>query len=258
MEEKNYAGLEQSLARTETDAEATLTAANKVVSSIKKFRDAAKKGNLRELPKMMEAAEQAIAALRQQFANAKEGWDFDEETYLSGGGFHLELVEAARQAGVKIFEQHGIIYCYPFLIRIRPQEQTVLINKIKERRLRPSVLAGHLKQLQNRPVRFRSEPFLESIFAAYKNLLSHQSEALGKPKKLLDIYQLLTLLPGQSKEYSQEEFARDIYLLEKSGVTTTKQGLVWRLFPPSRAKGLRLITEEGVERYYYTISFEGP
>lgn len=44
MEEKNYAGLEQSLARTETDAEATLTAANKVVSSIKKFRDAAKKG----------------------------------------------------------------------------------------------------------------------------------------------------------------------------------------------------------------------
>jgi hypothetical protein len=250
--------LEQSLARTEADAEATLKAATVVVSSVKKFRDAAKKGNLRELHKTLESAEQAIAALRQQFSNAEAGWDFDEETYFSGMAFHAEMVEAARQAGVKIFEQHGIIYCYPFLIRVRPQDQTVLINKIKERRLRPSVLAGHLKELQNRPVRFKSEIFLESIFIAYKNLLAHQSEAFGKPKKLMDIYELLTLLPGQSKEYSQEEFARDIYLLEKSGVTATRKGLVWRLFPPSRARGLRLITEEGMERYYYTISFERP
>ena len=140
--------------RPRPDAEATLTAANRVVSSIKKFRDAAKKGNLRELPKMMEAAEQAIGALRQQFANAKESWEFDEETYLSGGGFHSELVETAKQAGVKIFERDGMIYCYPFLIRIKTQERTILIDKIKERRLRPSFLAGHLKELQNRPVRF--------------------------------------------------------------------------------------------------------
>jgi len=250
--------LEQSLASTEADAEATLKAATSVVSSVKKFRDAAKKGNLRELHRTMDAAEQAIAALRQQFSNAQAGWDFDEETYFSGTAFHTEMIEAARQAGVKIAGQHGIIYCYPFLIRVRPQDQTVLINKIKERRLRPSVLARHLKELQNRPVRFRSEAFLESIYTAYATLLAHQSEASGKPKKLMDIYRLLTLLPGQSKEYSQEDFARDIYLLEKSGVTTTNQGFVWRLPPPSRAIGLRLITEEGSERYYFTISFERP
>ena len=115
------ASLEQSLARTEADAEATLKAATNVVSSVKKFRDAAKKGNLRELHKTMDAAEQAIAALRQQFSNAQAGWDFDEETYFSGMAFHAEMLEAARQAGVKIFEQHGIIYCYPFLIRISPR-----------------------------------------------------------------------------------------------------------------------------------------
>jgi len=91
METQHSASLEQSLARTEADAEATLTTANKVVSSVKKFRDAAKKGNLRELPRMIEVTEQAIAALRQQFINAKESWDFDEETYFSGGGFQSEL-----------------------------------------------------------------------------------------------------------------------------------------------------------------------
>ena len=71
------AGLEQSLAATEAEAEATLKAANKVVSSIKKFREAAKEGNLLELPRMIEATEQAIGALQQQFANAKESWDFN-------------------------------------------------------------------------------------------------------------------------------------------------------------------------------------
>jgi hypothetical protein len=257
------ASIEQSLAKTEADAEATLTAANKVVSAIKKFRDAAKKGNLREIPKMMETAEQTIAALRQQFANAKEGWDFDEETYISSGDFRAELIEAARQAGVKIFERDGMIYCYPFLIRIKPQERNILIDKIKERRLRPSFLARHLRELQNKPVRFKSQDFLECLFKAYSRMLSQQKgEALinGKLVKLLDIYQLLTLLPGQSREYTKEEFARDIYLLDKSGISKTNNGFALSLIPPATAgktlgKSLKVITEGGQEKSYYGISF---
>jgi hypothetical protein len=261
METQHSANLEQSLARTEASAEATLTSVNKVASSVKKLRDAAKKGNLRELPRMIEATEQAIAALRQQFANAKESWDFDEETYLSGEGFHSELIQAARQAGVKIFEQFGMIYCYPYLIRIKAQERTILIDKIKERRLRPSFLARHLKELQNRPVRFKSQAFLECLFTAYSKILSQQKEdalATGKVIKLLDIYQLLTLLPGQSKEYTAEEFARDIYLLDKGVVATTSKGFVMKLVPPGRdiRRSLRVITEEGQERLYYGISFK--
>ena len=253
------ASLEQSLARTEADAEVTLTSANKVVSAIKKFRDAAKKGNLREIPKMMEAAEQTIAALRQQFANAKEGWDFDEETYISSGDFRAELIEAARQAGVKIFEQFGMIYCHPFLIRIRPQERTILIDKIIERRLRPSILAKRLKELQNRPGRFKPPAFLECLFTAYSKILLNQ-KIEGKIVKLFDIYDLLTLLPGQSKEYTKAEFARDIYLIDKSGVSTTNQGFVLNLVPPGRdiKRSLRVITEEGQERLYYGISFKRP
>jgi hypothetical protein len=253
------ASLEQSLARTEADAEATLTAANRVVSSIKKFRDAAKNGNLRELPKMMEAAEQTIAALRQQFANAKESWDFDEETYISSRVFHSELIEAARQAGVKIFEQFGMIYCHPYLIRIKPQERTILIDKIIERRLRPSFLARRLKELQNRHGRFKPPAFLECLFTAYSKIILNQ-KIEGKVVKLFDIYDLLTLLPGQSKEYTKAEFARDIYLVDKSGVSTTTQGFVLSLVPTGRdiKRSLKVITEEGQERLYYGISFKRP
>ena len=264
METQLSARLEQSLARTEPDAEATLTTANKVVSSVKKFRDAAKKGNLRELPRMIEVTEQAIAALRQQFINAKESWDFDEETYFSGGGFQSELVEAARQAGVKIFKQHEMIYCYPYLIRIKAQERAIQIDKMVERRLRPSILAKHLRELQNKPAKFKSQAFLECLFTAYSMILSRHSEeamATGKIVKLLDIYQLLTLLPGQSKEYTKEEFARDIYLLDKSGIANTNQGFVLNLVVPSTGgkslqKSIRVINEDGQEKKYYGISFK--
>lgn len=97
--------LEKSLAKTESDAETALKAASAVVSSLKKFRGAAHVGNLRELRKAIEVAEQAIATLRQQFANAKEGWDFNEDTYLSSSAFRSELLQTAKQMAVKIFEQ---------------------------------------------------------------------------------------------------------------------------------------------------------
>ncbi len=67
--------LEKALARTEADADAALKAATAAVSSLKRFRSAAQTGNLRELRRTIDVAGQAISALRQQFSNAKEGWN---------------------------------------------------------------------------------------------------------------------------------------------------------------------------------------
>src|SRR3990172_9046748 len=96
--------LEKTLAKTEADADATLKAAIAAVSSLKKFRTAAQTGNLRELRKTLDASEQAITALRQQFTNAKEGWTLDEEAHLSNKAFTSEILEAAGQIGLKISE----------------------------------------------------------------------------------------------------------------------------------------------------------
>ena len=96
--------LEEALAKTDADADAALKAASAAIRSLKKFRAAASSGDLRELRRAMDTAEQSIIALRQQFANAKEGWDFDEEAYLTGGDFTRELLETARKSRVEIFE----------------------------------------------------------------------------------------------------------------------------------------------------------
>lgn len=254
--------LEKSLAKTESDADAVLKAATATVNSLKKFRAAAHTGDLRELRKTIEAADQAITALRQQFANAKEGWDFDEETYLSSRHFLSEILQTAEQIGVKIFEQDDRLYCYPFLIHILPNERAILIDKKREKGLRPSIFVNHLKKLQNTPVRFKPEVFLESLYNAYSIAVATRPKDLIDTHmviSLIEVYNLLTLLPGQSKEYSRQEFARDIYLLDQSHVTKTKKGLVVS-FPASTgtkssASTMTVITQNGHEKKYYGISF---
>jgi hypothetical protein len=259
---ESQASLEQALARTEADAEAALKATAAVSQALKKFRAAARDGNLRELQPAIAAAEQAIVGLRQQFANAREGWAFDEDAYLASPAYPRELVETASGMGVRIFEQDDRLYCYPALVRVLPNERAVLIDKTRERRLRPSVLVGHLKQIQRRPPRFRPEQFLESLFDAYSTLVARRGKRLfgdGPVEKLLDVYELFTLLPGSAKEYSRQEFARDIYLLDRSGVDSTRRG--HRVsFPAStgtRAAGstVRVITEQGEEKVYYGVAF---
>ncbi len=255
-------GLEKALSKTEADVDASLKAANAVVSSLKKFRGAIKTGSLRELKKAIDSSEQSIAALKQQFSNTKDGWNFDSENYIGSKAFSDEILEMAKTLGVNIFEQDERLYCYPFLIRIIPNELAIQIDKIKEKRLRPSTLVIHLKSLQNKPVRFKPEAFMESLFSAYELLIkSRGKDQIGKGIviPLLDIHRLLTLLPGQTKDYSRQEFGRDIYLLDQSGVAMTKKGFVIS-FPASTAIKLttnivRVITQEGKEMRYYGIAF---
>lgn len=261
--EVNYRNsLEQALAKTEADADAACKAATAALRSLKKFRAAAQVGNLRELQKTIEAAEQALADLKQQFTTAKAGWSFDEDTYLSNGAFVAEVLATAAQTGVSIYERDDRLYCYPSLIRILPNDRAVVIDKTRERRLRPSVLVRHLQELQNRPVRFRSEAFLASLYDAYDTAVRTR----GKDRRdtaaivpLVEIYDLLTLLPGQAKEYSRQEFARDLYLLDQSGVTTVRNGAVVSFHAArgneSTSKVISIVTKNGQAKAYYGISF---
>ena len=79
-------------------------------------------------------------------------WDFDEETYLSDGSFTRELLDTANGMNVRMFEQDERLYCYPALVRILPGERAVLIDRDRERRLRPKVLVAHLQAIQRRPL----------------------------------------------------------------------------------------------------------
>jgi len=265
MRNSQISSLEEALKNTESLVDATVKAAAVAMKAIKRVRAATQTGNVRELPKTIEGAEQALDALSNQFLMAKQTWNFDEGAYLSSRHFVSEVIDAAKETGVKIFEQDEMLYCYPFLIRVLPDEQTVMIDKAKERRLRPSVLANHLKQLQSKPVRFKSEAFLESLHSAYSDYLIDRKTTTkgrrqdGKPVRLTKVYKLFTLLPGLTRDYSKQEFARDLYLLDESRVTTTRDGYVITLHSPRGTEPdhqvFRIVTKDGSLKRYWGISF---
>ena len=141
------------------------------------------------------------------------------------GAYTRELLETAARVRVAMFEQDERLYCYPSLVQVLPAERMLLIDRARERRLRPSIVVEHLRTLQERSPRFRPEAFLETLFKAYRALAQrHGSAALerGPVERLAEVYELLTLLPGQSREYSRQEFARDLYLLDRSGVVRSR------------------------------------
>jgi len=265
MEEYTNQNLEKALAITEESTKISQKAASEVTRAFRKLHAAAKAGNLRELNTSLEVAENAIAALRQQFSNTKDSWEFNEESYFNSNAYIAELLAAVRETGCKIFERDGQIYCYPALIRISPGDRTVLIDKKREKCIRPSNLAERLYKLQSKPSPFKPEPFLEMLFKVYQkavaiayNAKALQDEITGPQIPLIDIYDLLTLFPGKSREYSKQEFTHDIYLLHHSGTTTTRSGTHIDFLFTGRGKSskiLSVIDEEGNLKRYYAICF---
>lgn len=260
MESLEQYTLEQALATTEVDAAATLRAAGALMGPLKRFRNAVQVGDLQELRSSMEDAETAMANLRRKMSETKEGWTFNAQSYLSSGSYTKEVMDTAEKMGVTMFERDDRLFCYPALLRVVPSERVVAVDRKRERRLRPTVLVNMLKDLQDKPPRFRPEAFLAALFDAYSRIIAERGTSpmdLAPVVPLVDIYGLLTLLPGQAKEYSKQEFARDIYLLHRGENHTTKSGATVS-FPISRGvrgKTLSVVDETGEQRRYYGIRF---
>ncbi|MBI2854822.1 MAG: hypothetical protein HYX87_07895 [Chloroflexi bacterium] len=252
--------LEVTLVKTQADIEGVLKAAGGLTASLRKARSAARTGDLRMLKSALDASERALTSLKLQYGNTKDGYTFPEEEYLRSGAYARELIAAGEQAGVSIFERDDRLYCYPVLMKVASGERSVFIDKKRETRLRPSVLAGILKEKQKKPPRFRPEAFLESLYKAQSMIQAALPEGKrGSPVTLLEVYEKLTMLPGLSQDYTKQEFARDIYLLHRSGVDRTKSGARVS-FPASsgtrsRGRTITVIAEGGEEKTYFAISF---
>ena len=256
------ASLEAALTASEVAADRALLAAAQLTKTLRQLRTATLVGNLRNLRASFAAIEQAASDARDEAKRAIASWTLDEEAYLGDGRFTQELVATAGAAGLRLFDRDERIYCYPVLLRVAAPERSVFVDRARERRLRPSVLVELLREVQQRPPRFRPQAFLDSLFEAYTFLVEGRGPdqlSGGHPERLAEVYAMMTLAPGAKALYSIQEFARDIYLLDRGGVTTTRRGYIVS-FPAStgaRSPGgaLRVVTEGGQEKVYYGIAF---
>jgi len=253
---------EAALSLTQGKAEAALKSAGTVTRELRKARAAAANGQVRDLRRALEAAAGLADELRASAQQARDSFEIDESAYLASGEYAKELLAMAPERGVALYEEDERLLSYPSIIRFLPGDSVVEIDRKRERRLRPSVLLGLLAAAQQRPARFRPEQFLESLAAGYDLVVARGQKKADAVVRLVDIWDVLTLLPGQAKDYTRQEFARDLYLLDQSGAAKATDGrpLRWHASSGTRSSGvLTTVARTGQQQRYWGVSFaNGP
>jgi hypothetical protein len=251
--------LEETLAATERAVEGALRSAAAVTRELRKALSGAKNGQVREARKALAAAQAATNALADETRALSDGFDPDEQAYLASGGYVKELLAVAQTRGVRIFEEEDRLLCYPSLLRVLPADAAVEIDRVRERRIRPSVLVELLARTQDRAPRFKAEAFLDSLRAGYELVVASEGKKNDGVVRLVDIWSVLTMLPGQRGQYSKQEFARDLYLLDQSGITRTARSsreLRWSASTGTKGSGLLVtVARSGQRQHYWGASF---
>ncbi len=259
--------IEQALSALEGQLAVASKDAKSAIASLKKVQSSAKVGRLRDLTKALAEGRNAAKRFAEAMANADSSWKFEIEPYFADGGYLKELLQEAERAGLKLFERDGRVYCFPMLLTLSGKDAAVMVDRKPEHRLRPIELVRVLLARQKRPQRFNEQKLLETLFDAYSRIggqiLRDWTPAMpgnGPVVPLLAIHELLTLLPGSEREYSKEEFARDIHLLDRKPDLRTKDGRRFALPASTGTKIVRqrltVVDQAGNERIYVGIRFD--
>lgn len=240
-------------------AEESMRQARVVTRQLKSTQADLVHGNIRAFRRDIKALMEETSHLHKAVDELHSEDDLDAADYLSSGQYANELRFAAASAGLSITAQDDRLLCYPSVVRVRPAELRIDIDGIREHRLRPSEVVAELAERQERGSRFRPDRFLDSLRGAYELLVAQRVRPEDAVIRLVDIWAVLTLLPDHAREYGKQEFVRDLYLLDRSGLTSTRRSnRRMRLCASSgtRATGvLTIVTQEGAEQQYWGISF---
>jgi hypothetical protein len=252
-------GLEGALGRVERDVEAGSKAVASLARELTRARAAAASGQVRELRRALDAVQAMAGDVVHRVGAAVAAYDVDETDMLASGAYAKELLAAAEAGDVAMFAEDDRLLCYPSIVRVLPGDLALEIDRKKARGIRPSVVVAQLAKAQRAGPRFKPAPFLASLVGAYDLVVAGQGKEPGAVVRLLDVYNALTLLPGQSRDYTRAEFARDLYLLDQSGETAGPGGrrLRWAASSGTRQAGvLSTVAMSGQQQRYWGIAIE--
>lgn len=252
-------GLEGALTRVESAVEASSKAVASLGRELKRARAAAASGQVRELRRALDGVQVMAGDVVARVGAAAAAYDIDDIDLLASGAYAKELLAAAEAAEVAMFAEDDRLLCYPSIVRVLPGDLALEIDRKRARGIRPSVVVAQLAKAQRAGPRFKPAPFLASLVGAYDLVVAGQGKSPGAVVRLLDVYNALTLLPGQSRDYTRAEFARDLYLLDQSGETAGPGGrrLRWAASSGTRQAGvLTTVAISGQHQRYWGIAVE--
>ena len=183
------------------------------MAALKRAQKAAHLGDLAGLKKALE--QQAEVARAAQLDQTRVAWSLTEDQerrLLEDGTFVRELRTQGERVLISITEQDGLLLCYPVVVRVDAAKRSVSIDKKPDRNIRPSVLVGHLAALQTKPPSAKPDRFIEALYKAWE--YARHREAAGRlpadDVRVTDLWAVLTVVPGSDREYTKQEFGRDL------------------------------------------------
>lgn len=258
--------LEAALADIQQRITTATNSTKHLASALATAQKSSANGDLPKLRRALKDAADALKVTQVDIGNTTSAWNFDEETeqeYFRSGRFITELKAEAELVHLNLQEDEGQLMCYPSIVKIDVGRRQVFIDKKPYKFIRPKVLVAYLRDVQRQPPRFKPAAFIESLYTAWDYARHYNSgfHELSRGVRVDKMYAALTIAPGSSKEYTKQEFGRDLYLLEASGVRTTRKGA--KIFF-SRSTGTKeatgvisVVDDQGRKVLYSSIEFEG-
>lgn len=261
------ATFERGFAAVEEAAEQAERAARNLAATARKLRKAAQDGTLSKVRLESGQLADRLTEVDERVREAESSWPFSEyhETDYLNERYAQELCEQAATIDLNLSVRDDALVCSPSIIRLLPGDRAVRIDGKKRTAIRPSKLALDLHEIQQR-IKPKSEPqqrsFLEALYRAFRIINGSSPERSRSPGALVllaDVYLVFTSLPGVSRQYTKTDFARDIYLLDSSGVTATRNGARVR-FPASTgarsaSRVFSFVDRNGNVIRYYGVQF---
>ncbi len=252
---------EQACADTERAATAAAKAAAALGSAAKQLVKAAQSGDIAKIRKTAVNLRVADQAARQEARTAEVAWPLTpgEEEVVLRERYEDELMDVARSRGLQIHRHDDRLVSFPSLLKVLPEARAVQVDRARVTGLRPTHLVALLERNQSKKPRFRPEQFLESLYGAYRLVVGPegvQGTTLG------NVYRALTLLPGSARDYDRTDFARDVFFLDRSGVTTTRTGARVSFPASTGTRGasqlITFVAPDGTPVVYYGVKFSEP
>ena len=202
-----------------------------MVNAVRRMETAGDEGNL-------EALQQALARYGELLDRQQETLQvllekmpaFNLQSYLQEE-FHRGFLDALAAESLAVEAEYPVYEILPFKVRVLPEKEMLTINDRVHRSLRPRVLAGYLKKSIDRlnTSSFDAQRFLQSLALAYdtemaKQIVKTKIEVSEQEVLLKDVYNTLTPLPRQKRDYPAQFFAFDLHRVLKSGLMNIPDG----------------------------------
>jgi len=257
--------VEATLDEARSVAKRLAKAAKELESASRALDQAAAKGQFGKLSPPVERASSIHLQIGEALDQLSSSWLLDEVAVdqVLEKEFMSEVGDCLKQQGVELHKYGSGWSASPVLIRLDAKTRSLKIDRARLTTLRPSNIAAAIVAARQRPSA-RPEQFIETLWVAYQVTvgsisLTSQSTRLGSSVPLSEVYKSLTLHPDSRRDYSIESFTRDLFLLDRSGVASTKDGQQVFFSASTSSKSgsgvLTVLDETGAPQNYFAVAF---